>query len=72
MAGADSVQVVSALLRYGPAYLQVIREGMANWLEEHEYDSLRQLHRSMSLQRCPDPASHERANYMNVLQSWWG
>ena len=70
MAGADAVQVVSALLRYGPAYLQVIREGMANWLEEHEYDSLRQLHRSMSLQRCPDPQAFERGNYVRILQSW--
>jgi dihydroorotate dehydrogenase (fumarate) len=70
MAGADAVQVVSALLRYGPAYLGVIREGMANWLEEHEYDSLRQLHRSMSLQRCPDPQAFERGNYVRILQSW--
>jgi dihydroorotate dehydrogenase (fumarate) len=70
MAGADAVQVVSALLRYGPAYLGVIREGVANWLEEHEYDSLRQLHRSMSLQRCPDPQAFERGNYVRILQSW--
>ena len=70
MAGADAVQVVSALLRYGPAYLGVIRDGMANWLEEHEYDSLRQLHRSMSLGRCPDPQAFERGNYVRILQSW--
>ena len=70
MAGADAVQVVSALLRYGPAYLGVIRDGVANWLEEHEYDSLRQLHRSMSLQRCPDPQAFERGNYVRILQSW--
>lgn len=70
MAGADGVQVVSALLQHGPEYLGVIREGMARWLEEHEYDSLRQLHRSMSLQRCPDPQAFERGNYVRILQSW--
>ena len=69
-AGADGVQIVSALLRYGPAYLAVVREGMANWLEEHEYDSLRQLHRSMNLRRCPDPQAFERGNYVRILQSW--
>jgi dihydroorotate dehydrogenase (fumarate) len=69
-AGADGVQVVSALLRYGPAYLGVVREGMANWLEEHQYDSLRQLHRSMNLRRCPDPQAFERGNYVRILQSW--
>ena len=43
---------------------------LARWLEEHEYDSLRQLQRSMSLQRCPDPQAFERGNYVRVLQSW--
>jgi dihydroorotate dehydrogenase (fumarate) len=69
-AGADGVQVVSALLQRGPEHLAVIREGMARWLEEHEYDSLRQLHRSMSLRRCPDPQAFERGNYVRILQSW--
>ena len=69
-AGADAVQVVSALLQRGPEYLAVVREGMARWLEEHEYDSLRQLHRSMSLRRCPDPQAFERGNYVRILQSW--
>jgi dihydroorotate dehydrogenase (fumarate) len=70
MAGADGVQVVSALLRHGPEHLGTIRAGMARWLEEHEYESLRQLHRSMSLQRCPDPQAFERGNYVRTLQSW--
>jgi dihydroorotate dehydrogenase (fumarate) len=45
---------------------------MAQWLEEHEYESLGQMCGSMSLQRCPNPAAFERANYMRVLQSWHG
>jgi dihydroorotate dehydrogenase (fumarate) len=24
----------------------------------------------MNLKRCPDPAAHERANYIRILQSW--
>jgi dihydroorotate dehydrogenase (fumarate) len=70
MAGADAVQVVSALLQHGPEYLRTIRDGMTTWLEEHEYDSLRQLQRSMSLERCPDPQAFERGNYVRILQSW--
>jgi dihydroorotate dehydrogenase (fumarate) len=70
MAGADAVQVVSALLQNGPEYLRTLREGMSRWLEEHEYESLRQLHRSMSLERCPDPKAFERGNYMRILQGW--
>ena len=70
MAGADAIQMVSALLQRGPAYLKEVREGMARWLEEHAYESLAQMRGSMSLARCADPKAYERANYMRLLQSW--
>ena len=70
MAGAHAVQLVSALLRHGPEHLAVVRADLAHWLEEHEYESLAEARGSMSLQRCPDPAALERANYLHVLQSW--
>src|SRR5512136_931321 len=47
MAGAHAVQVVSVLLKRGPEYLGTLRDGMARWLEEHEYGSLQQMHASM-------------------------
>jgi dihydroorotate dehydrogenase (fumarate) len=72
MAGASVVQVVSALLRHGPGRLTQLREGLAHWLEAHEYDSIRQLRGSMNLSRCPDPGAFERGNYMRILQSWRG
>jgi dihydroorotate dehydrogenase (fumarate) len=70
MAGAHAVQMVSALLARGPAYLKEVREGMAQWLEYHEYISLRQMQGSMSLLRCDNPKAYERANYVHILQSW--
>jgi len=70
MAGAHAVQMVSALLRGGPAYLRTVLDEMTTWMEEHEYTSLRQMRGSMSLARCPDPAAFERANYIRVLQGW--
>jgi dihydroorotate dehydrogenase (fumarate) len=70
MAGADAVQLVSALLRHGPERLRALREELARWLEEHEYDSVAQMRGSMNLESCPDPAAFERANYMLILQGW--
>jgi dihydroorotate dehydrogenase (fumarate) len=70
MCGAHAVQMVSALLKHGPGRLREVREGMAIWLEEHEYESLAQMRGSMSLERCPDPQAYERGNYMELLQSW--
>lgn len=70
MAGADAVQMVSCLLLSGPDQLGKVREKMIEWMEEHEYESLAQMHGSMNHAHCPDPAAFERANYMRVLQSW--
>ena len=70
MAGAHAVQMVSALLKNGPAHLTAARDEMARWLEEHEYESLEQARGSMILSKCPDPKALERGNYMEILQGW--
>jgi dihydroorotate dehydrogenase (fumarate) len=40
------------------------------WMEEHEYQSIRQMQGSMSQKAVKDPAAFERANYMKVLNSF--
>ncbi|NCQ34978.1 dihydroorotate dehydrogenase-like protein [bacterium] len=67
MSGAHSVQMVSALLKAGPAHLTKIRDGLSHWLTEHEYESLAQARGSMNLLRCPDPAAFTRGNYMHIV-----
>ena len=70
MTGAHAVQLVSCLLKRGPSYLATLKGELAQWLEEREYHSLRQMQGSMNLEACPDPAVYERANYMLMLQTW--
>jgi dihydroorotate dehydrogenase (fumarate) len=70
MAGAHATQIVSALLQHGPDYLRQVRDDLARWLEEHEFESLRQMQGSMNLLRCRDPGAYQRANYIRLLQSW--
>lgn len=70
MAGAHATQMVSALLHHGPAYLKQVRDDLAHWLEEHEFESLQQMQGSMNLLRCRDPGAYQRANYIRLLQSW--
>ncbi|MCG6927585.1 MAG: dihydroorotate dehydrogenase-like protein [Acidobacteria bacterium] len=70
MTGAHAVQLVSCLLKRGPSHLATLKGELTQWLEEHEYHSLRQMQGSMNLEACPDPAVYERANYMLMLQSW--
>ena len=70
MCGADAVQVVSSLLKYGPSHIGTLLQGMEKWLEDHEYESVAQMRGSMSLRHCPDPSVYERANYLRMLQLW--
>jgi dihydroorotate dehydrogenase (fumarate) len=72
MAGACAVQMVSALLLHGPERLGELRRELDEWLEKHEYESLRQMRGSMNLRSCPEPQAYERANYLLMLQSWRG
>ncbi|MSU70093.1 MAG: dihydroorotate dehydrogenase-like protein [Opitutaceae bacterium] len=70
LTGAHAVQLVSVLLRYGPAVLATLRQGVETWMREHGYAELGQFRGLLNLQRCRDPAGFERANYIRVLQSW--
>jgi dihydroorotate dehydrogenase (fumarate) len=70
MCGANAVQVVSSLLKYGPSHIGGLINGLRHWLEDHEYESIDQMRGSMSLRNCPDPTVFERANYLRVLQLW--
>jgi dihydroorotate dehydrogenase (fumarate) len=70
MAGANAVQVVSLVLREGTSVLPRLIRELGSWLEEHEYDSLRQACGSMNMLRCPDPTPYQRGNYLRILRSF--
>lgn len=70
MAGAHAVQVVSVLLQRGPEHLKPLLRGMADWMEEFEWESLESMRGNMNLDRCPNPGAYERANYAQMLQGW--
>ena len=70
MAGADVVQMVSALLRHGPRRLAELVRELDAWLDEHEYDSVARMRGSMNVARSPDPRPYERANYAQILHLW--
>src|SRR6266550_3642081 len=69
MAGASVTMVASVLLQKGIHHACSILSDLRRWLEEHEYDSVRQMCGSMSRRSVPDPSAFERGNYMRVLSS---
>lgn len=70
MCGANAVQVVSEALHLGVGRFGQLRAGLNDWLDENEYESVRQMHKSMNIQRCPNPGAYTRAQYLRMLQTW--
>lgn len=71
MAGAKVAMLASVLLRsnYQERIPSILADLVA-WMEEHEYESIRQMQGSMSQIAVAEPAAFERANYMKVLGSF--
>jgi len=70
LAGADVVHLCSALLAKGPAYLKHIEEGITDWMEEQGFESVSDFRGRVSALSVPNPAEFERANYINILDSY--
>ena len=68
MVGADVTMLCSSLMRHGINHVRHVQRELREWMEEHEYESVRQMQGSMSQQKCPDPAAFERAQYMHAVK----
>jgi dihydroorotate dehydrogenase (fumarate) len=70
LAGADVAMTTSSLLQNGIGHARTILDGIARWMEEHEYASVQQMKGSMSQRAVADPEAFERANYIKTLESY--
>ena len=60
----------SALLAKGPAYLGNVLAGIKDWMEEQGFESVDEFRGRVSALSVPNPAEFERANYVNILDSY--
>ncbi len=70
MAGAKVAMMASNLLQKGEKTIPIMLAELETWLVEREYISIKQMQGSMSQKSVKEPAAFERANYMNVLNSF--
>jgi dihydroorotate dehydrogenase (fumarate) len=70
MAGSKIAMMASGLLRNGIEHLKVVETNMVRWMEEHEYESVKQMQGSMSQQNVADPSAFERAQYIRAIKSF--
>jgi dihydroorotate dehydrogenase (fumarate) len=70
LAGADIVQMVSALLRHGPTHIAAMRQGLERWMAWQKMEHLGDARGLLSLRTTEDCSSFERAQYIRTLHSW--
>lgn len=68
MVGANVTMLCSTLLRNGINHLRSIEQGVRQWMDAHEYESVQQMQGSMSQKNCADPSAFERAQYMRAVK----
>ncbi len=69
LAGADVVQVVSALYRHKPEHITKMIEDLKTWMEKKGYTSLGSFRGKLSASSLNDPFIYKRAQYVDALLS---
>lgn len=64
MAGADVVQVVSALYKNGVGYIRTILDEMNRWMEHEGYEKPGDFRGKLSQSKSSNPAAYERVQFM--------
>jgi dihydroorotate dehydrogenase (fumarate) len=70
LAGADVVQMVSAIMRHGPSYFAVMHTELRRWMESLEFTRIDDIRGRLSLSNTDAAAAFERAQYIRTLSGW--
>ena len=67
LAGANAVQVVSALYVHGLDHLKVMNENLAAWMDEKGYATIDDFKGKLGRKNLDEPGVYERAQYIKLL-----
>ena len=67
LAGADCVQIVSAIYKNGIAHISTILAEIEKWMESKQYTSLSDFKGKLSRKSINDPLVYRRAQYVDIL-----
>ena len=72
LAGAQAVQVASALYKNGPPYIQTMLNTVEDWMTRHGYQTLEDFRGKMSQDKSTDPSVYERVQFMKYFSGLKG
>ncbi len=67
LAGADCVQVVSAVYKHKVPHLTKMLQELSDWMDEKKYKSLDDFRGKLSKASVKDPYAYKRAQYVDLL-----
>ena len=69
LAGADCVQVVSAIYKNKPAHIGKMLSELESWMKSMSYNSLNDFQGKLSKISTKDPFAYSRAQYVDILMN---
>jgi len=67
LAGAQTVQVASALYRHGAQYLDVMHHELSSWMESHNFEKISDFRGKLSQKKHSRPDIFERVQFMRYF-----
>jgi dihydroorotate dehydrogenase (fumarate) len=67
LAGAASVQVVSAVMKNGVDHIKVMLEGIERWMDAKGFEYINQFQGTLAREKVKDPFAYKRAQYVDIL-----
>ncbi|PLW95033.1 MAG: dihydroorotate dehydrogenase [Marinilabiliales bacterium] len=67
LAGANAVEVVSAIYKHGPKQITKMLDDMEIWMANNQYESLDEFRGKLSKKNIKDPFAYRRAQYVDIL-----
>lgn len=67
LAGASSVQMVSAIMKNGTEHIKVVLEGIERWMDAKGFEYINQFQGKLARNKAKDPFAYKRAQYVDIL-----
>ncbi len=67
LAGADTVQVVSAIYKHGPSYVKTMLEDLEKWMTRKNFKSIEDYRGELSYKNVKNPVAFERIQFMKYF-----
>ena len=67
LAGANTVQTVSAIYKHGPSYVKTMIEELEAWMAKHNFNTIEDYRGTVNYKNVKNPVAFERVQFMKYF-----